>query len=273
MSFPLTFPGTEPRTGKSISPSPENVQSASSLDEDGSPIPAASMTSYSSPGSASDHMGSMPGGPNPFVGSADHGSWNMGARSSESVPRVVSTLSNGSEPEMRPTVVKSSVPGEQRKASAKQDDEKDEGTGPNRRQKRLERNRESARLSRRRRKQYLEILEERVTQLSHEMDLGRRDHVSRAVDLVTQKRQDTIQRLLHANEGNLDSALARTSTELRVVSTFNSQQLKSFALAPSTKFILWLTLQNDSYFRGGRAQSERLSAARIGERVSGASLF
>jgi len=30
---------------------------------------------------------------------------------------------------------------------------------------------------------------------------------------------------------------------------------------------MWLTLQNDEYFRGGWAPSERLSAARIGERV------
>ena len=50
-----------------------------------------------------------------------------------------------------------------------------------RRQKRLERNRESARLSRRRRKQYLEVLEERVTFLSEEMDRGRREHVLNAV--------------------------------------------------------------------------------------------
>ena len=48
-----------------------------------------------------------------------------------------------------------------------------------RRQKRLERNRKSTRLSRR--KQYLEVLEERVTFLSEEMDRGRREHVLNAV--------------------------------------------------------------------------------------------
>jgi hypothetical protein len=32
--------------------------------------------------------------------------------------------------------------------------------------------------------------------------------------------------------------------------------------------MMWLTLQTDTYYRGGRAASERLSAARIGERVS-----
>lgn len=126
-------------------------------------------------------------------------------------------------------------------------------TGGDRRQKRLERNRESARLSRRRRKHYLEVLEERVTQLGHEMDQGRRDHVKEAFRVILQKL--------------VEQPLLRSSQELQVVATFHAQQLRSFCLPPSTKYILWLTLQCDSYFRGGRAASERLSAARIGERV------
>lgn len=127
-----------------------------------------------------------------------------------------------------------------------------------RRQKRLERNRESARLSRRRRKQYLEILETKVTELSDEMDKGRRKHISEALDTIKGYRAN----------GASGSYLARTSSELRLAATFRSQQMQSLCTPPSTKFILWLTLQNDVYFRGGRAASERLSAARIGERVS-----
>lgn len=147
-----------------------------------------------------------------------------------------------------------------------------DGGDPNvqRRQKRLERNRESARLSRRRRKQYLEVLETRVTEFSHEMDKGRREHVAKAIATIQEKRSQILNsgtedvvnkvRMLH-------TALSRSSQELMVATTFRSQQLKSFALPPSTKFIMWLTLQSDAYFRGGRAASERLSAARIGERV------
>lgn len=144
-----------------------------------------------------------------------------------------------------------------------------------RRQKRLERNRESARLSRRRRKQYLEILEERVTQLSTEVDQGRRAHAAHAVTVTMNKRRE----ILESAGGNgekseeerirlLDHGLRRTSAEMMLVATFKVQQLKSFSLPPQSKFIMWLTLQNDQYFRGGRAASERLSAARIGERVS-----
>lgn len=130
--------------------------------------------------------------------------------------------------------------------------------GKDRRQKRLERNRESARLSRRRRKQYLEILETKVAELSDEMDRGRRQHVSEALSTIQSKRASGVE----------DPGLLRTSNELRLASTFRSQQMDSLCTPPSTKFMLWLTLQNDVYFRGGRSPSERLSAARIGERVS-----
>jgi hypothetical protein len=140
-----------------------------------------------------------------------------------------------------------------------------------RRQKRLERNRESARLSRRRRKQYLEILEDRVTQLSTEVDQGRRAHAAQAVSITVHKRREVLEAPNKTDEERvrlLEYGLGRTSSEMMLVTTFKYQQLKSFSLPPESKFILWLTLQNDQYFRGGRAASERLSAARIGERVS-----
>jgi bZIP transcription factor len=149
-----------------------------------------------------------------------------------------------------------------------------EGVGDSvnaRRQKRLERNRESARLSRRRRKHYLEILEERVTHLSTELDSGRRAHASQAVTVVLNKRREVLEAPEFPDQEKiriLEQGLGRNSAEMMLVTTFKHQQLKSFSLPPQSKFVLWLTLQNDQYFRGGRAASERLSAARIGERVS-----
>lgn len=141
-----------------------------------------------------------------------------------------------------------------------------------RRQRRLERNRESARLSRRRRKQYLDVLEERVAQLSIEMDQGRRDHVMEAIITIQEKRRQVLlSGHIHAAK-YLDTSLSRASLELRIASTFHTQQLKSFTFPMYTKFVLWLMLQGDVFFRGGRAASERLSAARIGERVSRAIL-
>lgn len=134
----------------------------------------------------------------------------------------------------------------------------------NRRQKRLERNRESARLSRRRRKQYLEVLEERVKNLSVEMDKGRRHHVAVSVDILKQKK---CQLLMDPSATLTDVENVAASRELRVAATFLTQQLSSLSMSPHIKFLLWLSMQNDVFFRGGRASSERLSAARIGERV------
>mmetsp|Transcript_14555 Transcript_14555/g.26319 ORF Transcript_14555/g.26319 Transcript_14555/m.26319 type:complete len:205 (-) Transcript_14555:155-769(-) len=62
--------------------------------------------------------------------------------------------------------------------------------------------------------------------------------------------------------------LSRTSDELQIAQTFLKQQLSSLVQPTSTKFALWLSLQKDGFYRGGRSASERLSAARIGERVS-----
>ena len=66
----------------------------------------------------------------------------------------------------------------------------------------------------------------------------------------------------------LDTYLSRTSDEMRLAEIFRKQQLLSLVLPQHRKFVLWLTIQNDVFYRGGRAASERLSAARIGERVS-----
>jgi len=171
-----------------------------------------------------------------------------------------------------------------------------------RRQKRLERNRESARLSRRRRKQYLEILEDRVNFLSEEMDRGRREHALTSVATIQAMRDELIASStkkslcsstssaslastssVAAVTGNisvgtvdqedeksahvLTHSLSRTSRELMLCITFGREYLKSLSVPTSNKFMLWLTLQNDAFYRGGRAASERLSAARIGEKM------
>jgi hypothetical protein len=172
------------------------------------------------------------------------------------------------------------------------------GTG-HKKQRRLERNRLSAQLSRRRRKQYLEELEERVVRLSLNMDSGRRAHGFQAIDRISEMRQEVlasaeaIVREIESSVGRTDmdgnnrtmmlefqldnylrllenaGPLSRTdSEELLILNSFLGQQLKSFSLPSHAKFILWLSLQGDIYYRGGRAASERLSAARIGERVS-----
>ncbi len=175
-------------------------------------------------------------------------------------------------------------------------------TNGKKKQRRLERNRLSAQLSRRRRKQYLEELEDRVVRLSLDMDSGRRKHAFQAIDRITEMRQQVVSsaeavvREIEGLAASMDQEnrtmmlefqlqnymrlledagpLARTnSKELLILNSFLGQQLKSFSLPSHAKFILWLSLQGDIYYRGGRAASERLSAARIGERVSSFSIL
>jgi hypothetical protein len=213
---------------------------------------------------------------------------------------------------------------------------------PDKRQKRLERNRESARVSRRRRKFYLEELECKVTKLSEEMDIGRMKHACNGLTSVRNARATVLNEVercmpfyptyngvanplastimmttkeeeeqvdlsnnthrklpslsssgIHHNITvpasatpnshvshhpttlhNVDTTplftpqLSRTNDELQIVQIFMKQQLTSLVQPTLTKFVLWLSLQNEEYYRGTRSASERLSAARIGERVS-----
>jgi len=155
------------------------------------------------------------------------------------------------------------------------------------RKKRLERNRASARLSRRRRKQYLEVLEDRVKELSVIMDSGRRHHVAVALQTINQARLErlalaerelfaftatatvpTSTTLLERHCQVLQTTLSSTAPQFKIVLEFQKEQLQTLVIPPHYKFILWMTLQNEPFFRGGRSSSERLSAARIGEKVS-----
>jgi len=231
-----------------------------------SPTPGADMSSYSSPGSASDHMGASYGTsistqqPAPmYPGSAALSAFDKqskqqqqgGGGSSSHVNRVITTTTASTTAASDPDQPEPpQAPGTTKKA-------------PERRQKRLERNRESARLSRRRRKQYLELLEQRVHQMGSDLDRLRRAHCAEALSALAQQRAQQIAAGLPD-----ENVVGRCAVEIMLVNTFQGQQLRSFAVPPSTQFVLWLTLQNDQYFRGGRAASERLSAARIGERVS-----
>ena len=214
-------------------------------------VPGGDATSQGSPGSASDHMG--------FV-QADA----SGAELQPMFPGAAALAAYDAE---APHLQRQSQPVESVTISSNGLlDEAHEDGG--RRQKRLERNRESARLSRRRRKQYLEELEKNVGRKAEEVDESRRRHIAQAVSVLRQKRSEAIAKADPAVLPTLDSHLCRTNAEMMVATTFCSQQLKSFSLPPENKVVLWLSLQTDDFFRGGRAASERLSAARIGERVS-----
>ena len=178
------------------------------------------------------------------------------------------------------------------------------GETKDRRNKRLERNRESARASRRRRKQYLEDLDARVMQMGIDMDKGRIAHACSALKIVRAMRLGKVNEIekkmplrtapignrksgishnvtttrvvppsaprsgLDDSANTLLTALSRANPELHIAQVFLKQQLMSILQSSGSKFFLWASLQHEEFYRGGRSPSERLSAARIGERVS-----
>ncbi|KAL7486463.1 hypothetical protein ACHAW6_012061 [Cyclotella cf. meneghiniana] len=185
--------------------------------------------------------------------------------------------------------------------------------------KRLERNRESARLSRKRRKAYLEELEAKVHSLSAQMDRERilyangflrqvRERISSDIHgenhtagnaltvvhnpLALHQHQHNVslgQGIKHNlqslpppsihyefnnnntsnNNNNIHNIfnVTRLPSALQIIYTFQHQYLSSLVVSKETKFVLWLMLQKEGFWRGGRGSSERLSAARIGERL------
>ena len=183
------------------------------------------------------------------------------------------------------------------------------GETKDRRHKRLERNRESARASRRRRKQYLEDLDARVLQMGIDMDKGRVAHACSSFKIVRAMRSGKVHEIekkmplrtapignrksgishnvtttqvvppsasrsgLDDSANTLLTALSRANPELHIAQVFLKQQLMSILQSSGSKFFLWASLQHEEFYRGGRSPSERLSAARIGERVSPYHLF
>ena len=158
-----------------------------------------------------------------------------------------------------------------------------------RRQKRLARNRESARQSRRRKKQYLELLEEKVAQLTDEIDALRRMHLGSADKVLEEMRDARIRQLASAvNEAKASgselsedqrAALSKALEEMHqkfspdceerlAVLRFQFEELHELALPMHSQLLTWLLLQPDSFFRSRRSSSsERASANKIGERM------
>jgi len=206
------------------------------------------------------------------------------------VPTVSSSsfLSHSTQPPFSPGVLPTHMETSMMTRPASENSHNNGSTSspPRHLKKRLERNRESAKLSRRRRKQYLQELEEKVLSLSASMDSGRREHVRQALSSIQQAREVCLASAdrdlfcsaaapeFHSTKldvyyQKLKNQLSRacTSEELRLVVDFEKEQIKSLVIPPHAKLILWITLQNEMFFRGGRASTDRLSAARIGEKL------
>ncbi|KAG1711548.1 hypothetical protein DVH05_008797 [Phytophthora capsici] len=132
------------------------------------------------------------------------------------------------------------------------------------RQRRLARNRESARQSRRRKKQYLELLEEKVSQLTESIDTTRATHLERADEALNQVRSDILKSLAEdrKNGGSEETVQEKirqgimliqerfgpNSVERLAVKDYNFRQLDNLLLPPYCRFLLWLSIQDESFF-------------------------
>ncbi|GLD93357.1 hypothetical protein PINS_up001949 [Pythium insidiosum] len=132
------------------------------------------------------------------------------------------------------------------------------------RQRRLARNRESARQSRRRKKQYLELLEEKVSQLTESIDATRATHLDRADEALNAVRTEILATLSEdLKSSTTDSEVSEkirrgvqliqerygpNSLERNAVKDYNFRQLDNLLLPPYCRFLLWLSIQDDSFY-------------------------
>ncbi|KAG6974803.1 hypothetical protein JG687_00000140 [Phytophthora cactorum] len=170
---------------------------------------------------------------------------------------------------------------------AANDDDSSSNTGgldsDEKRQRRLARNRESARQSRRRKKQYLELLEEKVSQLTESIDTTRASHLEHADEALNQVRSDILKSLAEdrKNGGSeevecpgvltdqvgidifcvqsvqekirqgimlIQERFGPNSVERLAVKDYNFRQLDNLLLPPYCRFLLWLSIQDESFF-------------------------
>ncbi|TMW55889.1 hypothetical protein Poli38472_008537 [Pythium oligandrum] len=150
------------------------------------------------------------------------------------------------------------------------------------RQRRLARNRESARQSRRRKKQYLELLEEKVSQLTESIDATRASHLDRADDALNAVRSEILATLAKelsddAGEGAATEKIRQgiqlirerfgpNSLERNAVKDYNFRQLDNLLLPPYCRFLLWLSIQDDSFFDEANGLSAKAGVPEIPEK-------
>jgi hypothetical protein len=132
---------------------------------------------------------------------------------------------------------------------------------------RLERNRMSARRSRRKKKERLETLGAQVNDLHIVLEAERRRQIDCMVPAFEQLKllmtAASMVEVIHATEPN--------NFLHRAILDFQYTQLKTLTMAPYQRFLMWLLLQDPSYFRAKEAQNKKflkISSKQIGEQLT-----
>ena len=129
------------------------------------------------------------------------------------------------------------------------------------RSKRLARNRESARQSRRKKKEHLSELGNKVNQLQDMLDISRRLSLG-TMDVTLQEKRirlltELVRSSVNVNEDALHQVLQETSPNSPVKQStirFQYATLKQTLLPKYEEFILWLTLREKAFFTKGKEE-------------------
>lgn len=163
-----------------------------------------------------------------------------------------------------------------------------------RRARRLARNRESARLSRRRKKEHLAFLSEKVNRLNESIENLRRERINNMEAELRKLRYEEINKLssslglnnVSKNIGEVGEAkqliqkiltdMGPNSNLRRGVASSQYSQLRQLFLPQHYQFLLWVSLQSESFFTGAKEQrlqrttASRVSSKQIGEEITSA---
>lgn len=145
------------------------------------------------------------------------------------------------------------------------------------RARRLARNRESARASRRRKKERLATLEKQVTSLFAQVETKRREKIMEMEHALQERRAEELKSL--SSRQDLEELLRETGPNAVVrerVANFQYEKLRQLLLPRHEEFLLWLTLQQDPFFntaknaKAGLANNKagRVSSKQIGEELT-----
>jgi len=164
------------------------------------------------------------------------------------------------------------------------------------RAKRLERNRESARRSRRKKKERLETLEAQVNKLNGEIETERRKQINAMVPRLNAVRHNLWnnyeqQQQQETGDDSFWPNMIRTAgcnnDIVRAVVDFQHTALKQVVLPRYQKMLIWLSMQEESYFSAGkeefarkdtaskqaRATTGKISSKQIGEEIANGGPF
>jgi len=145
------------------------------------------------------------------------------------------------------------------------------------RARRLARNRESARQSRRRKKERLATLEKQVTSLFAEVETKRREKIMEMEQELQERRLEALNAL--AGTEDLQQFLQETGPNSVVrerVASFQYEKLRQLLLPRYQEYLLWLSLQQDAFFNTAKNnkvnmannKAGRVSSKQIGEELA-----